>query len=111
MRCYDLWNGTELKAVREDRRDTLTFPLEANGFGAVLATPSTSAELDALLHKMQAPRVKPLSSFSHKWVALPQEARPIETPMPSMVTQPLLPRHCSREMWPSKKVAGCSPDP
>jgi hypothetical protein len=52
MRYYDFWNGTELKAVREDRRDTLTFPLEANGFGAVLATPSTSGEPDALLHKI-----------------------------------------------------------
>jgi len=79
MHYYDLWNGTELKPEREDRRDTLTFPLEANGFGAVLATSSAGADLDGLLHKMQTLSAKPLSSFSHQWVALPQEVKPIAT--------------------------------
>jgi len=82
MRYYDLWSGTELKAVREERMDTLTFPLEANGFGAVLATLSINAELEALLHKMQALSAKPLNSFSHQWVALPQELMPITTTKP-----------------------------
>ena len=34
---YDLWNGVELKPEVEGQTAVLTFPIEANGYGAVLA--------------------------------------------------------------------------
>jgi gamma-glutamyl hercynylcysteine S-oxide synthase len=57
----------------------LVFPLEAHGFGAVLAT---NKEPDSTIRKltdtMKSLTAKPLSSFSNEWKTLPQTAVPIE---------------------------------
>jgi hypothetical protein len=42
---YDLWNGVELHPVVEEGHTTLEFPIEANGFGAVLETVTLAPEL------------------------------------------------------------------
>jgi len=77
MRYYDLWNGKELHPEREDGMDVLTFPLEANGFGSVLAAKSAPANFDRFLKQMSTLGGKPLGSFSHQWVSLPQHLVPI----------------------------------
>jgi gamma-glutamyl hercynylcysteine S-oxide synthase len=38
VRYFDLYHGVELKPNQEDGKDVLSFPIEAHGFGAVLAT-------------------------------------------------------------------------
>jgi formylglycine-generating enzyme required for sulfatase activity len=73
MRYYDLWNGVELKSTRGGDAITLEFPLEANGFGAILATSVQDHELQTLLAKMHTLAEKPLGSYSSVWTTLPQQ--------------------------------------
>ena len=78
MRYFDLWNGVELHPDREAAQDVLSFPLEADGFGAVLATRSAlTPALEAMLNEMHKLAEKPLSSYSHDWTVLPQRIVPI----------------------------------
>jgi len=74
-RYYDLWNGVELKPRIDGTRALLDLPLEANGYGAVLAVDSgaTAEGLDALLAQMHAWAAKPLMSYSKEWKFLPQQ--------------------------------------
>ncbi|HTX76006.1 MAG TPA: SUMF1/EgtB/PvdO family nonheme iron enzyme [Terracidiphilus sp.] len=85
MRYYDLYHGVELKPAVEDGHATLNFSMEANGYGAILATPGApSADLRALMQKMAAMTQKPLASFSHEWHFLPQTMVPIEPTKPAL---------------------------
>ncbi|HUY95329.1 MAG TPA: SUMF1/EgtB/PvdO family nonheme iron enzyme, partial [Terracidiphilus sp.] len=78
MRYYDLYHGVELKADVEDGRAVLSFAVEAEGYGAVLATPGEpSAEILALMQKMATMTKEPLAGYSHVWEFLPQELVPI----------------------------------
>jgi iron(II)-dependent oxidoreductase len=86
VRYYDLWNGHELQSTREGDRDVLEFPIEANGFGSILAATSAPRDLEPLLSKMRALGEKPLSSFSHEWVTLPQQLVPIVRTSPAAGT-------------------------
>jgi formylglycine-generating enzyme required for sulfatase activity len=71
MRYFDLWNGTELKA----QNDTLSFPIEALGFAAILAQ---SEPVDtAFMAEMSQLSSKPLAAFSKTWNYLRQQAVPI----------------------------------
>ncbi len=73
MHYYDLYHGVELKAQVDDGRATLSFPIEAEGYGTILATAGEpSADLRALMKKMAALTAKPLASYSHQWQFLPQ---------------------------------------
>lgn len=73
-RYFDLWNGVELHPEREGGHDVLNFAIEANGFGAILATASApSPELTSLLQTAHKLAEKPLSSYSHEWTTLPQQ--------------------------------------
>ena len=71
----DLWNGQELLPTEADGSLVLSFPMEANGFGAVLAV---DGEIDpatrALLAKMHGLSTRPLGGLSTDWEFLPQEA-------------------------------------
>jgi len=50
MRYFDLYHGTELKPKTNGRADALSLDLEANGYGAILATPDEpSNEIKALM--------------------------------------------------------------
>lgn len=74
MRYFDLYHGVELKPLTESNQDTLQFPIEAHGYGAVFATAGEpDAHMKELLTKMAAMTAKPLSAFSHEWIALPQK--------------------------------------
>ena len=83
MRYYDLWNGKEIEAVREGDQDVLKFPMEANGFGAILSASTPPAGLEALLKTMSGLAAKPLSSYSHEWVSLGQQVVPIAKTQPA----------------------------
>jgi iron(II)-dependent oxidoreductase len=74
MRYFDLYHGIELKPGTDGSRAVLSFALEANGYGAVLATPDepSSAAKD-LMRRMAGMSSQPLASFSHTWTALPQK--------------------------------------
>ncbi|MGA7257990.1 MAG: SUMF1/EgtB/PvdO family nonheme iron enzyme [Terracidiphilus sp.] len=73
MRYFDLYHGVELKADFEDGRAILSFPIEAEGYAAILATPGEpNAELRPLMQKMAEMTAKPLASYSHQWQFLPQ---------------------------------------
>lgn len=84
MRYYDLYHGVELKAEVEDGHATLSFPIEAEGYGAILAMPGEpAAEMRALMGKMAAMTEKPLAGFSHQWQFLPQTMVRMEPTQPA----------------------------
>jgi gamma-glutamyl hercynylcysteine S-oxide synthase len=84
MHYYDLNHGVELKAKVEDGRATLSFPIEAGGYGAVLATPGeASSDLRTLMRKMAGMTAKPLADYSHLWQFLPQEMVAIAATKPA----------------------------
>jgi formylglycine-generating enzyme required for sulfatase activity len=74
MRYFDLYHGVELHAKVEADRATLIFPIEAHGYGALLATQGAlDSSMEALMGKMKTMTEKPLSSFSHEWKEIPQQ--------------------------------------
>ena len=77
IRYYDLWNGVELHPQITNGTASLSFHLEANGFGAVIATSSPAKVVQDLLTDMKVLSAKPLSSFDSTWRTLPQQIVPI----------------------------------
>jgi formylglycine-generating enzyme required for sulfatase activity len=72
-RYVDLYHGVELKGERDRDHVLLSFPLEAHGFGAILATDAPpDAALTALMATMKSLTATPLARFSHEWHPLPQ---------------------------------------
>ena len=73
MRYFDLYHGVELQPRIDGDNAILAFPVEAHGYGAVLATSGEpDAEFQALIAKMKLLTEKPLDSFSPEWKALSQ---------------------------------------
>jgi formylglycine-generating enzyme required for sulfatase activity len=73
LRYFDLYHGTELKPETSGQSAVLSFDLEANGYGAILATPGEPSEaIKKLMQRMVAMTEKPLASFSHESAILPQ---------------------------------------
>jgi len=86
---YDLYHGVELRAERAGDVSVLSFPIEAYGFGAILAVQGRpGAGLVALMNTMKAMTAKPLASFSDEWRALPQHAVPIAPTKPAKAVPP-----------------------
>jgi formylglycine-generating enzyme required for sulfatase activity len=79
MHYYDLWHGEELKPEIDGSIAALSFRMDPNGFGAVLATDSASLPqpVQDLLAQMQASAAKPLASYSDEWQPLQQQVTPI----------------------------------
>jgi gamma-glutamyl hercynylcysteine S-oxide synthase len=74
VRYFDLYHGVELKPDHEEGRDVLSFPIEAHGFGAVLATNGEpEAHLQDLMKRMKAMTEKPLASFDDVWKPISQQ--------------------------------------
>jgi gamma-glutamyl hercynylcysteine S-oxide synthase len=70
---YDLYHGTELTPQRTGNTDVLSFPLEAHGFAAVLATEhGLDQTTQQLLTTMREMTAKPLAAYSSEWKTLPQ---------------------------------------
>jgi len=73
VRYFNLYRGTELKPETSGQTAVLSFDLEANGYGAILATPGEPTEaIKALMQRMAAMTKEPLASFSHESAILPQ---------------------------------------
>jgi formylglycine-generating enzyme required for sulfatase activity len=85
MSYYDIWNGIKLNPQKESDHIILSFPIEANGFGAVLAVRShgTDPAFDQFLKTMHDRAKKPLKSFSTAWNPLPQQIIPIKKTAPA----------------------------
>ncbi|MGA7701461.1 MAG: SUMF1/EgtB/PvdO family nonheme iron enzyme [Thermoguttaceae bacterium] len=75
VRYYDLWNGARLKAAIAGQTARLSFPIEARGYGAVLAVPTekTPADVKELLGTMTRISAVPLARYSSQWKMLPQK--------------------------------------
>ena len=87
MRYFDLYHGVELKPVMEGNDAVLAFDTEAHGYGAVLATPGEpDAKIKELMSKMVQMTAKPLSSYSHEWMPIPQKLVEIAPTEPAKST-------------------------
>ena len=77
---YDLWHGQPLASEAAGGSQTLSFDLEARGFGAVLAVRGSAIDpaLAELLRTMHERSRQPLGALSNEWSFLPQ--RPVEPP-------------------------------
>lgn len=82
LHYFDLWHGVELTPSVHDGRAVLSFTVEANGFGAILATKSPAPDLSAFLHEMKVLNAVRLDSFSEAWTVLPQTITEIKPTKP-----------------------------
>jgi formylglycine-generating enzyme required for sulfatase activity len=74
IRYFDLYHGTEISGVREGGIISLSFPIEAHGFGAVLALQEEpDADTEQFLAKMKQMTATPLAQFDAVWRPLPQQ--------------------------------------
>lgn len=70
---YDLYHGAELIPRLEGNARVLSFPIEAHGYGAVLAIQGAAdSHLLEFLARMKAMTAQPLSSYSDRWKPLLQ---------------------------------------
>ena len=73
-RYFDLYHGVELQPSKAGDESVLSFPIEAHGFGAILAVQGApDAKLQELMTKMKAMTERPLTSYSHEWKPLLQQ--------------------------------------
>jgi len=86
VRYFDLWHGVELKPVQNGQEVVLSFELEENGFGSVLAVNGApDQKLNTLLATMNKLAAKRLADFSGEWKFLPQKQVPIAATKPVKV--------------------------
>jgi len=78
-RYFDLYNGVELTPAKSQAgRAVLSFPIEAHGYGALLASRTDpDSTIQTLMTKMKELSAKPLVSYSHEWKVVPQQIVPI----------------------------------
>jgi gamma-glutamyl hercynylcysteine S-oxide synthase len=87
VRYFDLYHGVELKPEHEGSEAVLSFPIEAHGFGAVMAVHgSPDAKIDELMSRMKTMTETPLSSYSHEWKPLTQQLVEIEKTKAAVTT-------------------------
>jgi formylglycine-generating enzyme required for sulfatase activity len=87
MRYFDLYHGKELKPETIGQMAALSFDMEANGYGAVLATPGEPGDaIKALMRHMAEITRKPLADFSHQPVILKQSLVEIPSTAPAAET-------------------------
>ena len=79
MRYFDLYHGLEIQAQQDPAAASiLSFPIEAHGFGAILATDSEpDAKLRGLMAAMRPWSALPLGGYSSEWKVLNQQILPI----------------------------------
>jgi formylglycine-generating enzyme required for sulfatase activity len=85
---FDLYHGVELNPeTRPGGRTVLAFPIEAKGYGAVLATNTApDQKLASLMSTMKSLTATPLSTYSHEWKVVPQQIVPIQATKPATAT-------------------------
>jgi gamma-glutamyl hercynylcysteine S-oxide synthase len=73
IKYFDLWHGVELKPSVHRDHAVLSFEIEANGFGAVLAINEERAdEVKSILSEMHELNKTRLDSYSNQWTVLKQ---------------------------------------
>jgi formylglycine-generating enzyme required for sulfatase activity len=83
LRWFDLYHGRELTPVIKDGKATLSFPIEAKGYGAVFAVRGQpDPNIGALMMTMKAMTAQPLAKFDAEWKPLPQAMTPIAATRP-----------------------------
>ena len=85
---FDLWNGIRLNTSRAGDSVALAFPIEGNGFGAVLAARSLKPGFNQFLKQMHVLAKTPLKSLSIARKPLPQKIVPIAKTAPASATPP-----------------------
>jgi gamma-glutamyl hercynylcysteine S-oxide synthase len=74
MRYFDLYHGVELRPETAGPVAALSFEIEANGYGAILATPDEpGAPMKELMRRMAAMTAKPLEDWPNEPVVLKQK--------------------------------------
>jgi gamma-glutamyl hercynylcysteine S-oxide synthase len=87
MRYFDLYHGVELKPAVDGQNAVLSFAMESNGYGAILATPDEpSSAMKDLMQHIAAMTAKPLSDFAHEPVILQQHIVEIAPTKPAADT-------------------------
>ena len=78
LRWFDLYHGRELTPVIQGDQATLSFPIEAKGFGAVFAVRGQpDSSISALLSTLKSMTAEPLTKFNAEWKPLAQTMVPI----------------------------------
>ena len=88
LHYYDLYHGRELTPAISGSQATLSFAIEAHGYGTVLASSSLTAALQQLMTKMAALTATPLASYPHEWKVLPQQIVDIPATPPASTAPP-----------------------
>ncbi len=84
VRYFDLYHGSEIAPQHEGDHGVLSFPIEAHGYGAVLATEQEpSSSIRQLMATMSTMTGRSLSSYSAEWQPLPQVLVPISATRPT----------------------------
>jgi iron(II)-dependent oxidoreductase len=74
MHYFDLWHGAEITPQAVGASVSLTFSIEAHGFGAILATADEpDSNVHKLLTEMGQLSTQPLSTYSDQWKFAPQK--------------------------------------
>jgi iron(II)-dependent oxidoreductase len=72
-RYFDLYRGVELKPETQGKSTILSFDMEAQGYGAILATPGEPSDaIKTLMQHMAEMTKQPLADFSHEPTILKQ---------------------------------------
>ena len=84
---YDFWNGRRITPRIEGATAALSFPIEAHGFGAVLACREDTLpdDLQKVLSKMAELSPTKLSALSNAWAPLPQTLVDIPPTEPALL--------------------------
>ena len=83
-RYFDLYHGMELSGVSDTASVTLSFPIEAHGFGAVLALQGEpDAATKQFLAAMKQMTATPLAQYDSVWRPLPQHIVDIAATTPA----------------------------
>jgi len=84
MRYFDLYHGVELKPEVNGQTGTLSFDMEASGYGAILATPGEPSDaIKTLMQRMAEMTRKPLTDLSHEPPVLKQKLVEIPATAPA----------------------------
>jgi gamma-glutamyl hercynylcysteine S-oxide synthase len=87
MRYFDLYHGVELTPATDGDQATLSFAIEAHGYGAILAAMGEpDAATETLLARMKIMTAKPLAAYSHEWQSLRQHIVEIPPTAPATST-------------------------
>jgi gamma-glutamyl hercynylcysteine S-oxide synthase len=88
LHYFDLCHGRELTPEKNGDQVTLTFSIEAHGYGMILSAPSLTPALQQLMIRMAALASRPLASYSHQWQVLPQHVVDILATAPASSAPP-----------------------